>query len=466
VSVKNKVELTAAGTSLGCGQDDSAVTVKIGPNGKVECMLCRTYLEVVEHTTLHMVTHGIGTVICRCRVCGQQGELAQFLRTSNTGEIGNTIWCNGCHSISTSKLKDSANDESSSLSGRKGNVCEVCSKSFRSRGHLVRHRLVHSGAKPFLCEVCGTGFSQRSSLKLHVQSHTGVNPHKCSHCGQAFRFRVSLRSHILTLHASPSSASSPTTKAGDYGCDRCGKQFATVYKLNRHYRSHTGERPYECTRCGKLFSQTGNLNLHRKKHEEEDAVTGCLPTSASFDSSIVTKSQLSGVMIGKQTTETYGVPLLAEQHDRPPTLGQYIPDTGQALVSSHDSKFLETILQHDGLGDPGNPLSSIDTVLLNPVNKVSDHASQFVALNSEFSTASRHITPPEYLTTTTTTKGSEAIEHKNSTELFTHFSPDGLLFIDQSPELEETASTSDGVTLPTFSSLQSGTSVSMSSIPP
>ncbi|XP_021927281.1 zinc finger protein 77-like [Zootermopsis nevadensis] len=269
VSVKSKVELTVAGTtfhpnktSLGCGQDDSVVTVNIGPDGKVECMLCRTYLEVVSHTTLHMVTHGIGTVICRCRACGQQGELAQFLRTSSIGEVANTVWCNGCHSAN--KLKGSPNDDGSSPCGRKAYVCEVCSKSFRSNGHLARHHLVHSGAKPFLCEVCGTGFSQSSSLKLHVQSHSGLNPHKCPHCGQTFRFRVSLRSHILSLHVSPSSTSSPAAKNGDYGCDRCGKQFATVYKLHRHYRSHTGERPYECTRCGKLFSQTGNLNLHRR----------------------------------------------------------------------------------------------------------------------------------------------------------------------------------------------------------
>ncbi|KDR15569.1 hypothetical protein L798_10513 [Zootermopsis nevadensis] len=141
------------------------------------------------------------------------------------------------------------------------------------------------------------------------------------------------------------------------------------------------------------------------------------------------------MMLGKQVTASYGVPLVSEQRDR----SQYVPESGEVLVASHDSKFLETILQHDGLSNSGNPLSSIDTVLLNPADKVSDHTSQFVALNSEFNT--------------------EAIEHKNSTELFsTHFSPEGLLFIDQTPELEESTSNSEGVSLPTFSSLQSGTS--------
>lgn len=442
MSVRRKVQLPTPETTFDpsktlfdCGQDDSNVTVNIGPHGKLECMLCQTYLEVVDHTILHMVTHGIGTVICRCQACGKQGELAEFLQSSSTEEAGKTVWCNGCHSRTSNKGNDSTNDKKSSP-GHKANVCEVCSKSFRSRGHLMRHHLVHSGAKPYLCEVCGTGFSQRSSLKLHVLSHTGLNPHKCSQCGQAFRFRVSLRSHILSVHGPPSSSTSSPTKAANYRCDRCGKQFATLYKLHRHYRSHTGERPYECTRCGKLFSQTGNLNLHRRKHEEEDAGVGCLPTPAHFDSSSVTKSQLSNMM-GKQATESYSGPLLAEQHET----DQYIPETGEALAASQHSKFLETILQHDSVGDTGNALSSIDTALLNPTNKVTNHVSQFETLNSEFRT--------------------ETTQHKNSTELFTHFSPEGLLFIDQSSELEETTSNSEGVTLPTFLSLQPGTSVSI-----
>ncbi|PSN35646.1 hypothetical protein C0J52_22040 [Blattella germanica] len=454
---------------------EPSATVHIGPDGKVECVLCQTYLDT-EHTTLHMVTHGIGTIICRCRACGHQGELAQFLRTNTGSDVGNTVWCSNCHFLSPTKLKRTTN-KSNTQHRNKINICEICSKTFRTSGHLVRHRLIHSGAKPYLCEVCGTGFSQRSSLKQHVLSHAGVNPHKCPHCGQTFRFKVSLKSHIITLHGSPTPV--PPSKSTDYGCDRCGKQFATAYKLGRHYRSHTGERPYECNRCGKLFSQTGNLNLHRKKHKEEDAAAGCLQPSTDFDNSIVPKNHLSGVMMGKET-EAYGVQMLPDQqqtnqqvqsHEAPTNNGQYLSESSEVLVNAHDPKFLETILQHpvvpcDALGVPTNALSSIDTVLLNSAGKVSDHTSQFVTLNSEYSTASTHIAPNEYLSTTNSATGSnKPIEHKNSTELFTHFSHEGLLFIDQPSELEETTSNADSVPLPTFSSLQSGTSVAIANLP-
>ena len=427
-------------------------------------MLCRTYLDV-EHTTLHMVTHGIGTVICKCRSCGHHDELARFIRPNGSGGDGSSVWCKGCHFLTSSKLKNTMN-KTHLLPKNKANICEICSKTFRSHGHLARHRLVHSGAKPFLCEICGSGFSQKSSLKLHVLSHAGLNPHKCPHCGQTFRFRVSLRSHVLSMHGAPPSVTPSTGKSLSHECDHCGKQFATAYKLSRHYRSHTGERPYECNRCGKLFSQTGNLNLHKKKHEEEDEAGECLP--ASTDS-----SHIPNVIMGKQGTEAYVLPeprQTSQQLETHSNNGQYMADTDEVLVNAHNSKFLDSILQHpvvpcDDLSDPENPISSIDTVLLNSANKVTDHTSQFVSLNSEFSTSS-HIAAPEYLTNTnSTTNASKAIEHKDSEQLFTHFGHESLLFIDEASQLQETTSTSDGVTLPTFSSLQSGATVPISILP-
>ncbi|KAJ9599763.1 hypothetical protein L9F63_026389 [Diploptera punctata] len=482
VSKKNKVaELNiqtnafhSQKSSLACSQDSGA-TVHIGLDGKVECILCRTYLDV-EHTTLHMVTHGIGTVICMCRACGHQDELAHFIRTNNTGsEVVNTVWCNGCHFLSSSKLKNSTNNKTSLLPKNKSNTCEICSKTFRSPGHLARHCLVHSRAKPFLCEICGTGFSQKSSLKLHVLSHAGINPHKCSHCGQTFRFRVSLRSHVLSMHGSPSSSSPSTAKSVDHECDHCGKQFATAYKLSRHYRSHTGERPYECNICGKLFSQTGNLNLHRKKHEEEDNVPECVPSSGDFSNSMITKTHLPDIITGEQGTEAYGVPVLPEpqqasqQHETHSNNGQYISEPGEVLVNAHNSKF-DSILQHpvvpcNDLVDPVTPLP-IDTILLNSTNKVPDQTSQFVPLKSEFGTLSTHIAASEYLSNTnSSTNASKPIEHKDSAQLFTHFGHESLMFIDQGSQLQDTTATSDGVTLPTFSSLQSGTTVPISILP-
>ncbi|XP_051792153.1 transcription factor HIVEP3 isoform X2 [Erpetoichthys calabaricus] len=55
-------------------------------------------------------------------------------------------------------------------------------------------------------------------------------------------------------------------KPGKYVCQYCGRPCAKPSVLQKHIRSHTGERPYPCIPCGFSFKTKSNLYKHRKSH--------------------------------------------------------------------------------------------------------------------------------------------------------------------------------------------------------
>ncbi|XP_054636905.1 transcription factor HIVEP3 isoform X2 [Dunckerocampus dactyliophorus] len=65
---------------------------------------------------------------------------------------------------------------------------------------------------------------------------------------------------------SPRKGEKKPQKPGKYVCTYCGRPCAKPSVLQKHIRSHTGERPYPCAPCGFSFKTKSNLYKHRKSH--------------------------------------------------------------------------------------------------------------------------------------------------------------------------------------------------------
>lgn len=66
--------------------------------------------------------------------------------------------------------------------------------------------------------------------------------------------------------SSPRKGEKKPQKPGKYVCTFCGRPCAKPSVLQKHIRSHTGERPYPCPPCGFSFKTKSNLYKHRKSH--------------------------------------------------------------------------------------------------------------------------------------------------------------------------------------------------------
>jgi uncharacterized Zn-finger protein len=62
------------------------------------------------------------------------------------------------------------------------------------------------------------------------------------------------------------------------GAPNCTRVFKRKEHLQRHFRSHTGEKPFQCTVCNKYFSRSDNLAAHMKHHSKRNSLSNSDPS--------------------------------------------------------------------------------------------------------------------------------------------------------------------------------------------
>jgi hypothetical protein len=144
----------------------------------------------------------------------------------------------------------------------------------------------------FQCTLCPKRFTRAYNLRSHLRTHTDERPFVCSVCGKAFTRQHDRKRHEGLHDGEYKFICRGNLKDGSYW--GCGRRFARVGALARHFRSEAGRvciSPlYKEEQYTKNESHTyGNLSYPSGKHP---------PPSTSGDPDESTSSQLTELPSG------------------------------------------------------------------------------------------------------------------------------------------------------------------------
>uniref|UniRef100_A0A1I8MAP5 Zinc finger protein Xfin n=1 Tax=Musca domestica TaxID=7370 RepID=A0A1I8MAP5_MUSDO len=206
------------------------------------CELCDMVFDRSIPLKHHLSSH-LENKPHQCDICKRSFSSAKYLNNHKSKRHKET------EELDYKTPNDSINDEDVS--------CLKCSERFRTPSLLKEHqKLRHRQA--ITCEICHNSYeSIRSLIKHSNAEHPQAEKFTCDKCKETFVVRHHLVKHMKQRHS---------RKKKPLFCEICERDFKYKSSLEKHMRSHNGERPYLCPQCGKTFRSSSNLSEHMTRH--------------------------------------------------------------------------------------------------------------------------------------------------------------------------------------------------------
>lgn len=139
-------------------------------------------------------------------------------------------------------------------------LCPQCGRKCLTQTALNIHMKRHLNIRNFQCHICQKKFVTRNEMTKHIRSHSNVRLHECSMCGLDYKDKTSLSRHLMKKHG----IGGPKTSKRDekLSCDDCSKVFPNGQQLEKHKRTHIGEKQFKCNLCDQSFACESYIKGH------------------------------------------------------------------------------------------------------------------------------------------------------------------------------------------------------------
>ena len=199
-----------------------------------------------------------GTLLFKCPLCSFTTKFKANVERHKLARHSNKAFCSECQ-----KLFNTREDllrHRKTHHGSRDYLCDICSKTFKSRGLLRNHyNNVHETNKKFKCEICNKSFNAKAHFLGHLNTHSDTKPHECEHCKRGFTYITSYNRHVKLCKGSDGDREVPIFK-----CPECSLVLKNAQILREHMRGRHGETVHRC-RCGKVFRWRASLFNHKAK---------------------------------------------------------------------------------------------------------------------------------------------------------------------------------------------------------